>query len=222
MLKLFQVKKDAEVLMKNRAILLSCAAFILMGLSVPDAKAQSDDHTVEVGVQVVWFRTDLTRLTEPEFPPLNYGPPATEMAVGAGGRVTIDITDHVAVEAEANAFPDTESGLSYQVLAGVKAGVRGERFGVFGKARPGFVHFLRFLDRPTGFAGPDDFDGRNQFAFDVGGVLEAYPTRRITVRLDVGDTIIRVSEQRAGIPGSDLPARTAHNFQASLGVGYRF
>ncbi|HLR04680.1 MAG TPA: hypothetical protein VK117_02640, partial [Pyrinomonadaceae bacterium] len=98
---------------------------------------------------------------------------------GFGGRFTYNINDHLAV--------------------GVKAGGRTRRIGVFGKVRPGFVHFGNF-EKPeafgvvcTGFCAlptpPFNFS-ETDIAVDLGGVIELYPSRRTIVRFDVGDTIV--------------------------------
>jgi hypothetical protein len=69
---------------------------------------------------------------------------------------------------------------------------------------------------------------------DVGGVLEFYPSRRIVVRFDGGDTIIRYNQRTFDFlvfpMGSTTPvltpitqpAYTTHNFQFTAGVGFRF
>ncbi|HEY9401061.1 MAG TPA: hypothetical protein VIQ24_00105, partial [Pyrinomonadaceae bacterium] len=118
--------------------------------------------------------------------------------------------------------------------------------GVFAKARPGFVHFsegdlqerrdvacITIFPPPRGcFEGK----GRAHFAFDVGGVFEYYPSRRTLIRFDAGDTIIRLGEHRVPIvinsdPASGAPrqavvvtapSETTHNFQGSIGFGFRF
>jgi hypothetical protein len=65
----------------------------------------------------------------------------------------------------------------------------------------------------------------NRFAIDLGGVLEYYPTSGSVVRFDLGDTVIHT--RRKSIVFSpvfiqDIPARTDHNFQFNIGVGFRF
>lgn len=161
---------------------------------------------------------------------------------GFGGRFTINLNEHVAVEAETNFYP-TEStfpseeigGRAVQGLFGVKAGKRFGKFGLFAKARPGLAHFTRVL-RVSGFT-TDTFNGQTviipnfrtqgvtHFATDLGGVVEFYPSRRIVTRFDIGDTIIRDN-------GYELPpfpgvftlsnGSTSHNFQFNAGIGFRF
>ena len=63
----------------------------------------------------------------------------------------------------------------------------------------------------------------NNFALDAGGVLELYPSSRTIVRFDAGDTIVRIRNATAGVIGNPTTTTdTTHNFQFSVGFGYRF
>src|SRR5262245_42477889 len=110
---------------------------------------------------------------------------------GLGGRFLIDLSNWTAVDTEFNYFPADDivyTGSFYgrlevshqrrraEGLFGVKVGRRYERFGAFGKIRPGFT---RLSDRGIRCEG----DGcalmlfarpvyRTEFAMDFGGVLE--------------------------------------------------
>jgi hypothetical protein len=155
--------------------------------------------------------------------------------IGFGGRITFNLNRNVALEAETTLFPNSgrsaeprASGRAFQGLFGVKAGKRWEKFGVFAKARPGFISFSqgRFADDPA-FA--FRLERATHFATDIGGVLELYVTRRWTTRFDVGDTIIRYGSQ-TGLTGAPppfpatftIPDNTRHNLQVNAGIGYRF
>jgi hypothetical protein len=139
-------------------------------------------------------------------------------------------------------------GHIYQGQFGVKAGKRFQKAGLFVKARPGFVGFTKVsrligltpitIIHPTigplQFENPEFRTGKATYpSMDVGGVVEFYPSRRIVIRLDVGDTIIRYGIYQepapvvcAGIcPPPDVferPAETRHNLQFSAGLGIRF
>jgi hypothetical protein len=165
---------------------------------------------------------------------------------GVGGRFTYNLTSTLAFEAEGNLFPRKETtgsmpgGRIFQGQFGVKAGKRFRRFGVFGKARPGFVGFTEvsklistFTIGPSGPLNQVFTVGRFgkakevYFSTDLGGVVEFYPSRRIVTRIDIGDTIIRYRTfQQAGIYLSrailERPPETKHNLQFSAGVGFRF
>jgi hypothetical protein len=144
---------------------------------------------------------------------------------GGGGRVAININRYIAAEAQVDHFPQNDSvligtidvplwGSKTLAVFGVRAGVRNNRFGVFGKARPGFIYFS---DVP-GFAciigsGPCPQPRKTVFAFDVGGVVEYYPSRRTVLRVDLGDTVIRQDQRFFS---------TSHSFQISIGAAVRF
>jgi hypothetical protein len=212
---------------------LPSTLIFLFALGAVVAAQERDRPKVEVGVQ---------------FSSLSVTPPerfaGTENRPGFGGRATYDLTEHLAVEGEVNFFPtrgfetSATGGRALQGQFGLKAGRRFEKFGVFAKARPGFVSFAetREITPTTVTVGGQTFPtvifdtGRKtHFSFDVGGVLEFYPTRRTTVRFDAGDTIIRYGERRDlgpifAAPGGLLitaPAETRHNFQFTAGVGFR-
>lgn len=157
---------------------------------------------------------------------------------GFGGRFTYNLTPNFALEVQSDFYPRNlffvnngrAGGRILQGQAGVKAGKRFEKFGVFAKARPGIVSFSKAVS----FAGieasgiPIFREGRkNYFSFDLGGVLEFYPSPRIVTRFDGGDTMIHY--RSAEIPvfffpleSFHAPAETMHNFQFSAGVGFRF
>jgi hypothetical protein len=131
--------------------------------------------------------------------------PRTEL--GVGGRISYNLTSYLTVEGEIDFFPRSyrkvfsnfTGGRITQSLFGVKAGIRKNRFGVFGKFRPGFqssghaeiAHFSQGdgpdRQNPFGF----ESIRATQFALDVGGVFEIYRSRRTIIRFDAGDTIVR-------------------------------
>lgn len=198
----------------------------------------------EVGAQ---FTSLLFNVPESRFPGNLFGfpfDPGTQPEEGGGARVGFNLNDHVAFEAEGNFFVredvfrnNSTGGWPLQFQAGVKAGQRWRRFGLFGKARPGLVSFSRVrqlertetatVDGQTFTFGVFGDRRRTYFSMDVGGVLEYYPTSRFFTRFDFGDTIIRYGErQQSGFvisqPVFNIPAETQHNFQFSAGLGFRF
>ncbi|HZH29496.1 MAG TPA: outer membrane beta-barrel protein [Pyrinomonadaceae bacterium] len=234
------------------------AAIFFLSLNTGHAYAQADESPkVELGGQVSVLnasngRASVTRVLPCLIPPCPVVTSTSEgqkAEPGFGARIGYNLTRNFALEAEGNFFPrerEFGGGRKSQAHFGVKAGKRFERVGVFAKARPGFVHFsegdlqprqdvacIAVVPPPRGcFEGK----GRTDFAFDLGGVFEYYPTRRTLIRFDAGDTIIRMGEHRVPIvinsdPVSGAPVRvvvvnapseTTHNFQGSLGFGFRF
>jgi hypothetical protein len=160
---------------------------------------------------------------------------------GFGGRFTANLNGHVALEAETTYFPNRgrsgesrAAGRAVQGLFGVKAGKRWERFGLFAKARPGFVSFSEGKLAPDpNFVTNGVFGLRTErathFAVDAGAVLELYVSRRWAARFDFGDTVIRYRGQTLQTNAPPpfpttiiLLDNTRHNFQFNAGIGFRF
>ena len=165
---------------------------------------------------------------------------------GFGGRFTYNLNEAFSLEAAGyyfpkRCFPCRNSGTITEGLAGVKAGKRFEKWGVFAKARPGVISFSEgtfdVISPVVGFPlVPIQFELKRltTFAMDVGGVVEFYPSKRIVTRFDVGDTIIHFNRRNFNtvlfntqtntfttttIP---IPPRTSHNFQFTTSIGFRF
>ncbi|HEX6184657.1 MAG TPA: outer membrane beta-barrel protein [Pyrinomonadaceae bacterium] len=217
--------------MKTRALFTYAASVLALLLCASGAGAQEQDAPkFEIGVQYSSLSINLP------------GFRGTENAPGVGGRVTYNLNNYFAVEAEGNLFPSgtqtdyTTGGAAQQVQAGVKVGKRWQRFGIFAKARPGLVSFGDTLTPVQVESGGFtifrfDRERKTHFSMDVGGVLEFYPSRRMVVRFDAGDTIIRYGEhaelQPIPLPSTasgigPVGAETKHSFQFTAGVGFRF
>ena len=156
---------------------------------------------------------------------------------GLGARFTFNLNKTFSIETAAYHFPRTcftceHNGTVTEVFGGLKAGKRFEKFGIFGKARPGIISFsdgltVEDIDPTFGFPLYHP-DRKNYFSIDVGGVLEFYPSARIVTRFDGGDTLIRYRSVELpgpfllGGPNFQVPGETTHNFQFSAGVGFRF
>lgn len=214
-----------------RALLLSGAPVAALLAFPAAARAQvKDAPKFEIGAE---FSSLSVRSPDPA---------GTQDAAGAGARLTYNADAHVAFEAAGYfyrrlRFSDSAvGGAAAQMQFGLKVGRRFEHFGLFAKARPGFV---LFGDVPTPVATQVlNIEGRQvvvpvferrrktYYSTDVGGVLEFYPSRRLVTRFDFGDTIIRYGERPAAVfnPATtfDAPAATRHNFQFTAGVGFRF
>ena len=217
--------------MTTRALFTRTALMLAVLLCARGAGAQERDAPkLEIGVQHSTLSVD-----RPVFG-------GTEHAVGFGGRVTYNLTDYFAVEAEGNLFPSgtrsdyVTGGAARQAQFGAKVGKRWRRFGLFAKARPGLVSFgdtLRPAQVGSGAVTVFNFEGerKTHFSMDVGGVMEFYPSRKMLVRFDAGDTVIRYGEHAELLPapfpslGSAIgqaPSEVKHNFQFTAGVGFRF
>ncbi len=198
--------------MKSTRLFQLTSTSILLTLLCTIVTAQSEIPKTEVGVHYTGLRLDRFD---------NVGP-------GIGGRVTRNLNDNLAVEGEINFFPQSrpfdrfvvESEEKFQGLFGVKAGLRRNKFGLFLKARPGFLRAKHYaLDKPGCVSSDSCVEGRTLFNFDVGGVFEFYPQDRFLLRVDVGDTVIRLSRRYLNTPEIN-PVKGC--LQISAGVGYRF
>ncbi|MCA1566639.1 MAG: porin family protein [Acidobacteria bacterium] len=244
--------------MRRKMLFTIAVTIFFLSLNNGRAHAQADESLkVEVGGQVSVLnasngRASVTTTVQciiPPCPVVTHTSEGAKTEPGFGGRVGYNLTQNVALEAEGNFFPrerEFGGGRKSQALFGIKAGKRFEQVGLFVKARPGLVHFSEGdLREPRDFAcitifppprGCFEAKGRTDFAFDVGGVFEYYPSRRTLIRFDAGDTIIRMGEHRVPIvinsdPATGAPVRvgvvtapseTTHNFQGSIGFGFRF
>ncbi len=205
-----------------------CVSLLLMLIPSKSAVAQSEESRFEVGAQfsVIGRRA---------------GDDAT--SVGGGVRLTFNLARYLAIEGELNYFPSAgfDDLRRFQGQFGVKSGLRFDRFGVFGKVRPGFVSAKQnvpqscvYLICPPNAAciqifppicSPSDVNNTG-FSLDVGGVLEFYPSKPVTVRFDVGDAIINRRDPPIIFPSGFFaisgPNSATHNLQLSAGVGFRF
>lgn len=219
--------------MINKQIILIAGLVLVMvtGTVRSQSQAQSQPSRIEVGglVSVLGIE-DAHGLTD-LFPRREFG---------FGGRVSYNLNSHFALEGEVNFFPrdfqkfttNFTGGRLTEGLFGLKAGIRKNKFGIFGKVRPGFessggAEIPRFLNgngpdplNPFGF----ETKRATQFALDVGGVVELYPSRRTIVRFDVGDTIVRYPGILFTNSNGSLTTETvySHTLQFSAGFGFRF
>src|SRR5262245_5042902 len=205
--------------MRKTFFLSLAAAALLLTAPAQNAQAQSSSETpkVEVGVNYTVLRTFGFNLEDIGGPNLN----STDS--GVGGRVTFNLNDNISLEGEYNIFPQDRINLGNlssinsnksQFLIGGKYGVRSEKFGIFGKLRPGFV---RFSQGDQGALNIVPASSETLFALDVGGVFEIYPARNIAFRFDLGNTLIRYSNVNVFGESS-----FQSNLQLGTGVAFRF
>lgn len=236
--------------MSRKSILLS-ALLLLSVAGFQQARAQVDERKFEVGGQFSLIRLPTYSLQQglivcgvqpcPDFVFFEDGEEKT--SAGFGGRLGYNVNRYFALEAEANYFPEddyADGGRKTQVLAGAKVGKRFESVGLFGKARPGFVRFsqgdygpgpnlcLAIFPRPIGCF---QSKAKTNFALDLGGVVEFYPSKKTLVRFDAGDTMIFFGDRNVPLTNPNNPANvvvlpraseTKHNLQISAGFGFRF
>jgi hypothetical protein len=231
----------------KRLLLLLTAIMIAFSLHTPQAQAQ-DEKKLEVGGQFSLLRvetltadsTGIVCVTTP-CPTIAFSH-GNETELGFGPRIGYNATSYLTLEAEGNFFPrdrDLEGGRKVQGLFGAKVGKRFDKAGIFAKARPGFVRFSRgdYQPGPGGCAAvfPPPLAcfqpvAKTNFAIDLGGVGEIYPSKNTIIRFDAGDTIIRFGDRRVAASSNTLStlvvvpvaSETKHNLQVGVGFGYRF
>jgi hypothetical protein len=165
---------------------------------------------------------------------INLGPFNTTES-GAGVRLSYTINKYLAVEAEGNLFEfaigdhPTDEFLGAQGLIGIKTGLRHRWIGVFAKLRPGVANFPKLRVRQRQICFPiqscgESGKGGNRLAVDAGAVVELYPTEKIILRLDLGDTMIRFNQDAFFRSTSMVRINDgfSHNLQFGGSVGFRF
>ncbi len=193
---------------------LTIVALLLFAPAALHAQTRTDEHKSEVGAFFTAIGVDIS----------------DESVNGGGGRFAYNFTKNFALDTEASFFPsdklgNNQFGQKAQAFAGLRAGGRTRYVGLFAKARPG-VMFLG--DSVSGFncnsSGSVCRPSHNNLAFDAGAIVEFYPTSRAIIRVDAGDTIVRQRNVGGlGFFGSAPSSpNTTHNFQVSIGFGYRF
>lgn len=159
---------------------------------------------------------------------------------GPGAEGDVNFGRHIAFDAAYSWSPTPTPQHVMTALFGVKAGTRMQRFGFFGKVRPGLISFGNSVREVTEIFGSGGvlptanlrLARLNQKALDLGGVLEYYPARHWALRWDAGDLMV-FGEQGVlftavgNVPPGFVffppaPGRTTHNFMFSTAVHYRF
>jgi hypothetical protein len=214
--------------MRKKTLIVIVAIFVF-SLNSYSARAQSDTPKLEVGAQYTML--DLSHVSSQNT--VLFFPSAGRQH-GVGGRFVFNPTNYLSLETEVNVFPNGDyirpfrEATTTQALFGIKAGKRFDKIGVFGKVRPGLMHFGKDLECPGETFDSCTIHSKTEFVTDLGGVVEYYPARHVAFRVDVGDTIIRYGDFKFVNIGDDrfplLPFKSGvtHNFQLSVGVSFRF
>ncbi len=157
-----------------------------------------------------------------------------ETDAGPGLRLGFDLSRSVALEGTLGFFPGdlgdpAFSGSRWQALAGLKAGRRGDKAGVFATLRGGVTGFG---EAPAAFpciliyppplscqmAGGDTLA-----TVQLGGAVEYYPSSRSVLRLEAGDQLLRwpgpVIDGEGQVRDGDF---WDHDLRLSVGLGWRF
>ena len=183
--------------MRMRRAIVVIASFV----GVPVGWSQEKPTRFEIGPVFTYLRV-------PDSIPIN-----AQNQAEIGGRFSWNFARHLALDAEIEASPfrttnletDWQGGHLSQAFIGLKSGKRWNRFGIFGKFRPGLDSYsgaIKGITATTIF--PITYGRRTNPTFDVGGILEFYVSRRILFRYDFGDTIIHYNSGSTFVTGDRL------------------
>jgi hypothetical protein len=162
------------------------------------ASAQQFTHQ-EIGLGLQSQTASLYVDVAPSAVPDYIGP--RHIFAGPFGRYTWNLSPSLALEGSLGYLPGyqtsfgVDNGHELLALAGVKAGWRRRRFGLYGKIEPGLASFSPGLNVQIHPDQPTDYQRRTNFALDTGGVLELYPSARTILRFDVSQTLIAEYDQ---------------------------
>jgi hypothetical protein len=109
-------------------------------------------------------------------------------------------------------------------LFGLKAGIRRNHLGIFGKVRPGFNSYSQALSGVSS-SGVLSYSRSTNFVLDLGGIVEIYPSEHGTLRLEAGDTHIYFNTRDIDFGGTIMPVgggKLRHTIQFIAGYGWRF
>ncbi len=203
--------------MNRLAVVIAIA--VLVAARPDSAVAQSSPDRFEVGVQIASAISSQFDHTD----------------AGLGGRFSWHPAGLVGIEAEIVLYPGDFPGQRpfsrgrMEGLFGVTVGPSFDHVRLFARLRPGFVSFreapqpfpcILIFPPPLSCALAS---GRTVFAFDIGGGVEVFATRKTFVRVDVGDRLLRypgpVFDNNRTVRAE---AFFSHDFRFAAGGGRRF
>jgi hypothetical protein len=151
---------------------------------------------------------------------------------GIGGRFSWHPIALIGADAEMTVYPASfpnANGFSrsrIEGLFGVTVGPRLPGVRPFARFRPGF---LTFRGQPVVciliFPPPLSCElagGRTLFALDLGGGVELFPARRASIRVDVGDRIVKYPGPSFRNGRATQDSFYSHDLRVSAGAGVRF
>jgi hypothetical protein len=203
--------------MQTRTVLVAITCLFYL-FSIPIGRSQEQPTRFEIGPLFTYLRV-------PDSFPIN-----AQNQAEIGGRFSWNFSRHVAFDAELEGSPfrttnlttSYQGGYLLQSFVGIKAGKRWDKFGIFGKVRPGLNSYSGVIRQFQ--SGTLGFGRRTDPAFDLGGIAEFYVSRRVLLRYDFGDTIIHYNSNTITISGQAIPspAEVRNNFQFSTAIAFRF
>jgi hypothetical protein len=203
--------------MTNHTLRILIASLVLL-MSV-SALAQSEPDRFELGAQLAAIKSSEFEATD----------------VGIGARFSWAPVGLLGLESEINFYPKSfpaKFPFSRARVEGLFGATVGPKVGParpFAKARAGF---LNVREASEAFACILIFPpplscqlgaGRTLPAFDIGGGLEWFPTRRTFVRVEIGDRVLKYPGPALSKKGAILDdGFFSHDFRFAAGAGLRF
>jgi len=208
----------------SRTHFARCAVAFLwfLGFVTPKAHGQSDYSRSEISLQAGTIHF--------------YNASGISYFLGVGGRYDFNLNRRLAFETQVEFFPSDirpiyqyRGGKTVHIVSGVRAkAYQSKRYAVFGLIRPGL---LVFSDVPQFSAGATGVKhgAQGDFAPNLGGGVEFYPTPRLITRFELSGNPIRVANTKESIvecpPCHQVivlsPGSVPDTWRFSFGVGYR-
>jgi hypothetical protein len=158
---------------------------------------------------------------------------ALEQDRGGGAWISWNLTQHLSLDTTTFYLPHNDGtinvidgGPALESYAGIKAGIRRDRLGIFAKVRPGLIVFSNVLDSETiqdGYFSSTHSESPN-LALDTGGVIEVYPSAHTILRVEAGDSTIFYHQRTTKSNGQTVftPSSQAASPLLVFGAGLRF
>ncbi len=155
---------------------------------------------------------------------------------GLGARFTYNFTPSIAVDSEIDSYLNNRDSLrslqfgghAISGVIGLKAGIRERKFGIFFKARPGFMSFDHALSSSAIF-GSLATKRITHAGLDLGIIAEFYPSARTILWTDIGTFLTRYGEATLfsePTPNGTISVRSTGRvdvpWRLAVGLGYRF
>jgi hypothetical protein len=152
---------------------------------------------------------------------------------GIGARFTYNLTSSFAVDSEVDSYP-TNTGLALTSLQdggratsfviGPKVGIRGRRYSIFFKARPGFMSFGDTFTSVDVISNSLATARKTHATLDLGVASEFATSTRAVLRFDIGTLLVRYGDATL-FSFHGASARTVGRVEApwhlGVGIGYR-
>ena len=151
-----------------------------------------------------------------------------------GARFTWNWFPHLALEAEYAstlsspfAATNSEGGYFSQAFFGIKSGIRWKNWGLFAKARPGFLRYSSVLTGATTTSTTIAFTRGplRVAAYDLGGGAEFFISRHFLFRYDLSGIILHEGTRMTTVNGQrqTFPSFTVkNNSETEVSVAFRF